>query len=55
MHLLLSHSKSRIVSACSPWNHGSTEWFNVQYDGEEDILTLNLYEDIEKGDLDIIT
>ena len=34
---------------------GSTEWFNVQYDGEEDILTLNLYEDIEKGDLDIIT
>ena len=23
--------------------------------GEEDILTLNLYEDIEKGDLDIIT
>lgn len=31
---------------------GSTEWFNVQYDGEEDVLTLNLYEDI---DLDIIT
>ena len=26
----------------------------TQY-GEEDILTLNLYEDIEKGDLDIIT
>ena len=34
---------------------GSTEWFDVQYDGEEDILTLNLYEDTEKGDLDIIT
>lgn len=33
---------------------GSTEWFNVQYDGEEDILTLNLYEDIENGDLDIV-
>ena len=25
------------------------------YDGDEDILTLNLYEDIEKGDLDFIT
>ena len=33
---------------------GSTEWFNVQYDGEEDILTLNLYEDIANGDLDIV-
>ena len=33
---------------------GSTEWFNVQYDGEEDVLTLNLYEDIENGDLDIV-
>ena len=32
----------------------STDWFNVQYDGEEDILTLNLYEDIENGDLDIV-
>ena len=30
---------------------GSTEWFNVQYADEEDIL--NLYEDIQKGDLDI--
>ena len=33
---------------------GSTEWFNVQYDGEEGILTLNLYEDIQNGDLDIV-
>ena len=33
---------------------GSSEWFNVQYDGEEDILTLNLYENIENGDLDIV-
>ena len=33
---------------------GSTEWFNVQYDGEEGILTLNPYEDIENGDLDIV-
>ena len=33
---------------------GSTEWFNVQYDGEQDVLTLNLYKDIENGDLDIV-
>ena len=33
---------------------GSTEWFNVRYDGEEGVLTLNLYEDIENGDLDIV-
>ena len=33
---------------------GSTEWFNVRCDGEEGVLTLNLYEDIENGDLDIV-
>ena len=33
---------------------GTIEWFNVQYDGEEEILTLNLYTDIDNGDLDII-
>ena len=33
---------------------GTTEWFNVKYDGEDDILTLNLLLDIEKGDLDVI-
>ena len=34
---------------------GSAEWFNVAYDGEMDVLTLNLYEDIENGDLDIVS
>ena len=33
---------------------GTNEWFNVQYDGEQEALTLNLYEDIDNGDLDII-
>ena len=33
---------------------GTIEWFNVQYDGEEEVLTLNLYTDIDNGDLDII-
>ena len=33
---------------------GTIEWFNVQYDGEEEVLTLNLYTDIHNGDLDII-
>ena len=33
---------------------GTNEWLNVQYDGEEDILTLNLF-DIENGDLDIVS
>ena len=41
-----------------PWTHfdlvsGTIEWFNIQYDGEE-VLTLNLYTDIDDGDLDII-
>ena len=40
----------KILSAVA----GSTEWFNVAYDGESDVLTLNLYEDIENGDLDIV-
>ena len=29
------------------------EWFNILYDGEEEILTLNLYTDIDNGGLDI--
>ena len=33
---------------------GTTEWFNVKYDGEEEVLSLNLYTDIENGDLDIV-
>ena len=40
----------RILSLVS----GTVEWFNVQYDGEEEVLTLNLYTDIDNGDLDII-
>ena len=31
----------------------TVEWFNVQYDREE-VLTLNLYTDIDNGDLDIM-
>ena len=42
------------------WYHGCIlslvpliiEWFNIQYYGE--VLTLNLYADIDNGDLDII-
>ena len=33
---------------------GTNDWFNVQYDGEDVILSLNLFLDIEKGDLNII-
>ena len=31
---------------------GTTEWFNVQYDDEQEVLSLNLYTDIDNGDLD---
>ena len=30
---------------------GSDSWFNVQYENEDDILSLNLVDDIENGDL----
>ena len=33
---------------------GTTEWYNVKYDGEDNILTLNLLLDIKNGDLDVI-
>ena len=33
---------------------GPTDWYNVQYDGKEDILSLNLLVDIDKVDLDIL-
>ena len=33
---------------------GSTDWFNVSYDGEEEVLSLNLLLDIEKGDLEFV-
>ena len=28
----------------------TNDWYNVKYDGEEEILSLNLLIDIEKGD-----
>lgn len=31
---------------------GTTDWFNVLYDGEDTVLSLNLFVDIERGDLD---
>ena len=42
--------KGRVLSLVP----GTTEWYNVKYDEEDDILTLNLLLDIEKGDLDVI-
>ena len=29
-------------------------WYNIKYDGEEDIVTLNLQEDIDTGDIIIL-
>ena len=33
---------------------GTTDWFNVQYEGEDNAMSLNLLMDIENGDLDIV-
>ena len=33
---------------------GSSDWFNVSYDGAEEVLSLNLLLDIEKGDLEFV-
>ena len=33
---------------------GTTDWYNVKYDGEDEILSLNLLVDIDKGDLEIL-
>ena len=33
---------------------GTTDWYNVKYDGEYEILSLNLLVDIDKGDLEIL-
>ena len=33
---------------------GTDDWFNVAYDGESEILSLNLLLDIEKGDLEFM-
>ena len=34
---------------------GTDEWYNVQYEGEDDVLTLNLHEEIDLGDLEVVT
>ena len=34
---------------------GTDEWYNVQYEGEDDVSTLNLHEDIDLGDLEVVT
>ena len=33
---------------------GTTDWYNVKYDREDEILSLNLLVDIDKGDLEIL-
>ena len=33
---------------------GTNEWYNVRYEGEDDVLTLNLHEDIDSGDLEVV-
>ena len=33
---------------------GTSDWYNVQYDGENEILSLNLLVDVDKGDLEIL-
>jgi len=33
---------------------GTDEWYNVQYEGEDDIMTINLHEDIDLGDLEVV-
>ena len=33
---------------------GTTDWYNVKYDGEDEILSLNLLVDIDKGVLEIL-
>ena len=34
---------------------GTKDWYNIKYDGEEEVLSLNILMDIEKGDLLIIS
>ena len=33
---------------------GTSDWYNVRYDDEQEVLSLNLLLDIEKGDLKFI-
>ena len=34
---------------------GTNEWYNVRYEGEDDVLTFNLHEDIDLGDLEVVS
>jgi len=34
---------------------GTVKWYNVRYEDEDDVLTLNLHEDIDLGDLEVIS
>ena len=54
-----------IVKGEAEWFHGTIlgkvagqlstgMWYNIKYDGEEDIVTLNLQEDIDTGDIIIL-
>ena len=42
------------------WYHGkilsfvNAEWFNIKYDNEDEIVTLNIHEDSENGDLIVL-
>ena len=33
---------------------GTKDWYNIKYDGEEEVLSLNILIDIEKGDLEFL-
>ena len=33
---------------------GTNDWYNVQYDNEDQVLSLNLLFDIEQGDLEFV-
>ena len=54
-----------IVEGDAEWFHGivlgkvagqlsTGMWYNIKYDGEEDIVNLNLQEDIDTGDIIIL-
>jgi len=33
---------------------GTDEWYNVKYKDEDDVLTINLYKDMDLGDLEVV-
>ena len=33
---------------------GTKDWYNIKYDDEEDVLSLNILLDIERGDLEFV-